>query len=160
MSQSLDDLFELLRKAAAPVEIAAVQHAIWEVWLDSGDTALNKRLEEGMRALAAEEYTRAIAEFTYLIEQRPEWAEGWNKRATAHYLRGGYRASLLDIQETLRLEPRHFGALSGWAGMLQLLGDERGALRILQRLSRLCPQMPGLQARIRDLRDQLPEADL
>jgi hypothetical protein len=92
-------------------------------------------------------------------EQRPTWAEGWNKRATAHYLRGGYRASLLDIQETLRLEPRHFGALSGWAAMQQLLGDERGALRILQRLSRLCPQMPGLQARIRDLRDQLPEAE-
>ena len=54
MSQSLDNLFELLRKASAPVEIAAVQHAIWEVWLDSGDTTLNKRLEEGMRAMAAE----------------------------------------------------------------------------------------------------------
>ena len=74
---------------------------------------LDKRLENGMRALSADDYALAIQEFTFLIEAAPEYAEGWNKRATAHYLRGEYKASLRDAREALRREPRHFGALRG-----------------------------------------------
>ena len=158
MINDLDELFARLRVATAPAEIEALQDGIWQHWLSTGDQALDKRLEAGMRAMSAEDYTRAIGEFTAIIEARPAFAEGWNKRATAYYLRGEYRASLLDIQETLRREPRHFGALGGWAGMLRLLGDDRGALRVLGRLARLCPGWPGLQAQLRDLRDRLDDA--
>ncbi|MBC6991315.1 MULTISPECIES: tetratricopeptide repeat protein [Hymenobacter] len=156
--QQLDDLFAQLRNAAAPAEMEALQNGIWQLWLDTGDQLLNKKLETGMRLLAAGDYTTAIASFTTLIEQKPDWAEGWNKRATAHYLRGEYRASLLDVAETLRREPRHFGALAGWATMLRMLGDDRGALHVLQRLSKICPQLPGLQDQIHDLRDRLDDA--
>ena len=151
----LDDLFTRLREASAPTEIEALQNGIWQLWLTTGDQLLDKYLESGMRALAAEDYSQAIADFTTLIELRPTYAEGWNKRATAYYLRGEYRASLLDIQETLRHEPRHFGALSGWATMLRMLGDNAGSLRVLRRLERLCPRWPGLQAQLRDLQDRL-----
>jgi tetratricopeptide (TPR) repeat protein len=157
---SLDDLFARLRTATAPTEIEALQSGIWHLWLETGDPVLDKQLEVGMRALAAGDYTPAIHSFTGLIEARPAFAEGWNKRATAYYLRGEYRASLLDIAETLRREPRHFGALAGWATILRMLGEERNALRVLQRLERLCPQLPGLQAQLRDLRDRLDEAGL
>jgi len=155
MTNDLDDLFEQLRLAKAPAEIEALQDGIWQIWLTTDDQTLDKYLEEGIRALSAGDYTRAISEFTYLIEARPSFAEGWNKRATAYYLRGEYRASLLDVAETLRLEPRHFGALSGWASMLHTLGDPRGALRVLKRLSRLCPHLPGLAGQLRDLEDEL-----
>ncbi|HLK96499.1 MAG TPA: hypothetical protein VK364_01910 [Hymenobacter sp.] len=151
----LEDLFTRLREASAPTEIEALQNGIWQIWLTTDDQLLDKYLESGMRALAAEDYSRAIADFTTLIERRPTYAEGWNKRATAYYLRGEYRASLLDIQETLRYEPRHFGALSGWASMLRTLGDNAGSLRVLRRLERLCPRWPGLQAQLRDLQDRL-----
>lgn len=155
MTNDLDDLFEQLRQAKAPAEIEALQDGIWQIWLTTDDQSLDKYLEEGIRALSAGDYTRAISEFTYLIEARPSFAEGWNKRATAYYLRGEYRASLLDVAETLRLEPRHFGALSGWASMLHTLGDSRGALRVLKRLARLCPHLPGLAGQLRDLEDEL-----
>lgn len=158
MINELDDLFARLQEAEAPAEIEALQSGIWQIWLTTHDHALDKHLETGMRALSAGDYTRAIADFTYLVDTRPDFAEGWNKRATAYYLRGEYRASLLDITETLRLEPRHFGALSGWATMLRMLGEDRAALRVLQRLAKICPHFPGLQSQLRDLRDRTDEA--
>lgn len=152
---TLDDLFARLRQATAPAEIEALQEGIWHIWLAAGHPLLDKHLEAGMRATAAGDYSLAIVEFTHIIEASPEYAEGWNKRATAYYLRGEYNASLRDVRETLRLEPRHFGALSGWATMLSMLGDNRGALRVLGRLEKICPAWPGLQSQLRDLRDQL-----
>ncbi|MBC6699875.1 tetratricopeptide repeat protein [Hymenobacter puniceus] len=152
---NLDDLFARLREATAPTEIEALQNGIWQQWLTTHDHRLDKHLEVGMRAMAAGDYTRAIAEFDVLVHERPTYAEGWNKRATAYYLRGEYRASIHDVQETLRLEPRHFGALAGWATMHRMLGDTAGALRLLRRLEKVCPHHPGLQGQIRDLRDQL-----
>ncbi|WP_139925282.1 hypothetical protein [Hymenobacter sp. DG01] len=154
---SLNDLFARLREATAPAEIEALQDGIWQIWLTAGHPLLDKYLEAGMRALAAGDYTLAIQQFTLLTETSPDYAEGWNKRATAYYLRGEYNASLRDVRETLRLEPRHFGALSGWATMLRMLGDARGALRVLGRLEKLCPAWPGLQTQLRDLRDQLDD---
>ncbi|SNR51763.1 tetratricopeptide repeat protein [Hymenobacter mucosus] len=156
---TLDDLFARLRVATAPAEIEALQEGIWQIWLTTGHPLLDKHLEAGMRYLSAEDYTLAIREFTELIETSPDYAESWNKRATAYYLRGEYRASLLDIQQTLRREPRHFGALSGWATIVRMLGDDAGTLRVWQRLERLCPNWPGLQAQMRDLRDRLDEAN-
>lgn len=155
---SLDHLFAQLRVATAPTEIETLQDGIWQLWLTTGDAALDKQLEGGIRALSAEDYTRAIHEFSQLIAAQPEFVEGWNKRATAYYLRGEFRAALLDIEETLRREPRHFGALSGWATMLRMLGDDRGTLHVLRRLEQLCPQFVGLQNQLRDLRDRLDEA--
>ncbi|TLM93877.1 tetratricopeptide repeat protein [Hymenobacter jeollabukensis] len=157
--QQLDELFQRLQTATAPLEIEALQQGIWQLWLETDDVALNKRLESGMRALSAEDYTRAIADFGWIVEQHPTYAEGWNKRATAHYLRGEYRASLLDIARTLRLEPRHFGALSGKATILRMVGDDRGALRTLRRLSQLCPHLPGLQTQLHDLQRRLDNPD-
>ncbi|TGE21365.1 hypothetical protein E5K00_13835 [Hymenobacter aquaticus] len=154
---TLDNLFARLRVATAPQEIEALQNGIWQLWLTTGDWQQDKELEIGLRALAAGDYTAAIGVFSRLIEWQPGFAEGWNKRATAYYLRGEYRASLLDIAQTLRLEPRHFGALSGWATILQTLGDYRGTRRVLKRLEAICPHFPGLRARLHDLGDHLDE---
>jgi len=151
----LDDLFAQLRTASAPAEIEALQSGIWQQWLTTGDAALDKELEAGMRALQAADHTRAIEHFTQIILLKPDLAEGWNKRATAHYLRGGYRASLADVAETLRREPRHFGALWGQAGMLRQLGEYRRTLRVLNRLAAICPHLPGLREQQLSLREQL-----
>ncbi len=153
----LDDLFAQLRVATAPAEIEALQNGIWQVWLTTGDAALDKQLEAGMRALQAADFTRAIGVFDELIAAAPHLAEGWNKRATAYYQRGDYRASLADIAETLRLEPRHFGALWGQAAILRQLADPRRALRTLRQLEAVCPHLPGLREQQLALREQLED---
>ncbi len=151
----LDDLFARLRLATAPTEIEALQNGIWQLWLSTGEVALDKELETGLRAMQAGDHTLAIAHFTRLIDRHPDFPEAWNKRATAYYLRGEYRASLADIAETLRREPRHFGALWGQAGMLRQLGELKRALRILDRLAAICPNLPGLPEQRLSLREQL-----
>lgn len=153
----LDDLFARLRLATAPAEIEALQDGIWQVWLATGDVARDKQLEAGMRALQAADYTRAIGLFDELIAAAPAFAEGWNKRATAYYLRGDYRASLADVAETLRREPRHFGALWGQVAMLRQLGEPRRALRVLKHLAAICPHLPGLREQQLALREQLED---
>lgn len=157
MQTELDELFERLRTATAPLEVEALQSGIWQIWLSTGDQGLDKTLEAGMRALSAGDHTRAIADFTRLIAAAPHYAEGWNKRATAYFLRGEYRASLLDIVETLRREPRHFGALGGQAIILRQLGEAQRALRVLNRLAELCPHLPGLAEQRRELGDWLED---
>ncbi|OGX83288.1 hypothetical protein BEN47_17565 [Hymenobacter lapidarius] len=153
----LDELFSRLQVAAAPAEIEVLQNGIWQVWLATGDVALDKELEAGMRAMQAGDHALAIAHFTSIIEAKPDFAEGWNKRATAYYLRGEYRASLADIRETLRREPRHFGALWGQATMLRQLGEYRRALRILARLAAICPHLPGLQEQQLSVREEMED---
>ncbi|GAC1592345.1 MAG: tetratricopeptide repeat protein [Hymenobacter sp.] len=155
----LDDLFAQLRVASAPAELEALQNGIWQQWLATGDVGLDKELEAGMRALQAGDYTLAIRHFNELIRQVPDFGEGWNKRATAHYLRGEYRASLADIAETLRREPRHFGALSGKATMLRQLGETQRAMRTLARLAAICPNLPGLREQQHTLREQLENGE-
>lgn len=157
MLNDLDDLFAQLRTATAPAEIEALQSGIWQLWLASGDVGLDKELEAGMRAMQAGDHTLAIAHFTKIIQLNPDFAEGWNKRATAHYLRGEYRASLADITETLRREPRHFGALWGQAGIVRQVGEYRRSLAVLSKLSAICPHLPGLHEQQLSLREQLEE---
>lgn len=156
----LDELFARLRMATTPAEVETLQNGIWQVWLSSGDVALDKRLEAGMRAMQAGDHTLAITEFTEIIERNPAFVEAWNKRATAYYLRGEYRASLHDIAETLSREPRHFGALWGQAGIVRQLGEYRRALGILDRLVAICPSLPGLHEQQLGLRELLEEEPL
>ncbi|MCR5887425.1 tetratricopeptide repeat protein [Hymenobacter sp. J193] len=156
---ALNELFVRLRRAATPPEIEALQEGIWLLWLRTGNPSQDKQLEAGMRALAADDYTQAIQDFSALIEAAPQYAEGWNKRATAYYMRGEYRAALQDIARTLRLEPCHFGALMGKAQILLMLEHWSGALASLERVARLCPNWPGLQGQIYDLRDKTDELE-
>jgi tetratricopeptide (TPR) repeat protein len=156
----LDDLFAQLRTATAPAEIEALQSGIWQLWLSAGDTALDKLLEAGLRAMQADDYTLAIKYFTDIILIKPDFAEAWNKRATAYYLRGEYRASLADIAETLRREPRHFGALWGQLTIARQLGEYRHALRTANRLSAICHNLPGLQEQRLTLLEKMSGEDL
>ena len=157
MLNDLDDLFARLRLATAPAEIEALQNGIWQLWLASGDAAIDKELEVGMRAMQADDLALAIQQFTSIILLNSNFTEAWNKRATAHYLRGEYRASLTDIAETLRREPRHFGALWGRASILRELGDYRHALDTLSTLSGICPNLPGLREQQLNLQERLEE---
>lgn len=155
----LDDLFARLRLATAPAEIEALQNGIWQLWLTSGDVALDKEMEVGMRAMQADDLALAIRQFNKIILLNPDFTEAWNKRATAHYVRGEHRASLADIAETLRREPRHFGALWGRAAILRELGDYRHALSTLNSLSAICLGLPGLRAQQLSLEERLEEGE-
>ena len=91
---------------------------IWRIWSEHNKEDINILFNDGENAMYKKDYEIALASFNKIVELAPNYAEGWNKRATVYFLMGDYHASLADIEKTLRLEPRHFGALSGQRPML------------------------------------------
>ena len=151
----LPGLFDQLREARSTKDAAQVEQAIWQVWLVSGNFTADAHVHRGRQALSDGRNEDALFDFTKATEVQADFAEAWNKRVTVNYLRGRYDAAVLDIQKTLELEPRHFGALSG-LGLINLaLGREREALRAFEAALRTHPLMPVAKTHIRELRDRV-----
>lgn len=151
----LNTLFDQLATAKSAVEVQQIQAKIWNVWMDSGEVNVNAWMEQGSKAISDGEYTKAIAIFSKIIERKPDYVEGWNKRATAHYMNGNYNASLQDIFQTLSIEKRHFGALSGLASIYLANKDYKEALKVLEYMLLICPNQPGLEEQVHELYQRL-----
>ena len=138
---------------AAPSAEAAQPLAaqIWGIWMQAGDPAADQLMATGISAMNAGDYRVALEAFGQLVEAKPAFAEGWNKRATLLYLLGRYQESVADIAKVLALEPRHFGALSGLALCDEQLGKDADALQALRQTAALYPEIPGLKAHIEEL---------
>jgi tetratricopeptide (TPR) repeat protein len=121
----LKSLFDALKTATSPARATYAEMIIWQIWSDSGNPALDQLLHEGSDAMAKDDYPTALRKFSELVGKKPDFAEGWNRRATLYYLMGDYKASIADIDRVLELEPRHFGALAGLGLInIQLERDE------------------------------------
>ena len=155
----LDPLFQRLQSTADATDAAAVEQQIWQIWIESDDSVVSGLMREGMTAMSRGDYDGALERFDRMVDAAPEFAEGWNKRATVHYYMGQYEASVLDIQQTLQLEPRHFGALSGLGLVNLALGNEKQALTAFEAALQVYPLMPGANSHIRDLRDKIKGRD-
>jgi tetratricopeptide (TPR) repeat protein len=159
-SQRLDTLFVRLRTAPDANEAEAIEQQIWAVWTHSDRPEVDRLMRQGAEAMANGDYTSAIGIFDRLVALAPNFPEGWNKRATVHYLRGDYAASLQDIARTLALEKRHFGALSGQGTIYLTQGNLRAALRSFEAVLALSPQAQGTRKLVNALRAKLGVAEV
>jgi tetratricopeptide (TPR) repeat protein len=151
----LDRLFERLQTTESGTEARAVQQEIWQIWIESDDMLSNRLMRNGMQAMASEQFPLALDYFDRLVEHAPDFAEGWNRRATLHYLMDNYPASVFDIERTLELEPRHFGALSGLGLIYDAIDEPAAALRSFEAALAINPHLEGTRQRIDALRRQL-----
>lgn len=140
---TLDKLFAELQDPANE-DWQATEEKIWKEWSKSGSRAMDLLLERGRDAMAAGDYAKAVEHFTALIDHAPEFAEGWNARATAFYLMNEYGLSVADIRQTLALNARHFGAMSGLAAILEQTGQLQDALTVYTRALEVHPHQPGV----------------
>src|SRR5207245_11437444 len=120
--EDIPALVEALRDVDSRVR-AFAENAMWQVWSRSGDAEADRLFAVGVEQMQARQAEAAVETFTGVIARRPEFAEGWNKRATVYYLLGEYTKSLADCDEVLKRNPYHFGALSGY-GMIYLPLDQ------------------------------------
>lgn len=155
----LDGLFDQLAMADKR-QAGAIEHDLYAEWARSGSDAMDYLLERGMEAMEIGDSLLAIDHFTALIDHAPNFAEGYNARATAYYHAGLYGAAMADIGTTLTLEPRHFGAMSGMAQILNELDQPDNALNILYAIRDIHPHMDGLDQRIEYLELALSGAAL
>jgi len=135
-----DEAVRALRgEDAAAAAVAAT--ALWEMWCASGKPEIDALLRRGTEAMERGDLLAAEALFTDIIRRAPDFAEGWNKRATVRYLDGNHAAAVADCEETLARKPHHFGALSGQGLCHMALGQHREAADLFRRTLAVYPHL-------------------
>ncbi len=151
----LDGLFAILQETQDAREIQITENQIWEIWLQHTNADVQQLMVVGTQRMNAGRYAEAMVVFNRLTEAFPNYAEGWNKRATLHYVLGNLDASIDDIEKTLALEPRHFGALSG-LGMVYIQREELSKARqAFEDLLEVHPNSPNAQQNLKLVEEQL-----
>jgi tetratricopeptide (TPR) repeat protein len=156
-AEVLDRLFGQLRQAGDEKSVQLLENAIQTLWLRSGSPTADLLMKQAGDAMGEQQYGAALVILDTVVEQHPDFAEGWNRRATLHFLRGDFTSSLSDIDQVLSLEPRHYGALSGQGAIFKQRGDGRKALRALRRARTVNPQLKNLNERIRELEQEFDQ---
>ena len=153
----LDSLFSQLQITGSGQKARTIEKFIWKIWRESGDEAVDQLMVDGVKAMGGGNYEGALIAFSSIVKGAPNFAEGWNKRATLYWLMGDFEKSVEDINRTLALEPRHFGALSGLAMIRESQERPLDALQAFERALEIYPAMPNAAERIRKLNRQLGE---
>jgi tetratricopeptide (TPR) repeat protein len=115
--ETKEAIFLALKNAPDEAAARVYESEIWRQWFQSGDDKIDALLRVAMQQRRNYDFAGAVETLNTLVQLKPEYAEGWNQRAIAHFHREEYEASLVDIAQTLALEPRHFGALAGRAAI-------------------------------------------
>lgn len=153
----LDALFEVLRTTPDRGAALTAEARIWGIWLESGSHDIDALMTRGVVAMENRRYDDAIRIFGEITERAPRYAEGWNKRATVHFLKQDFTASVQDIQRTLTLEPRHFGAISGMGQIFLRRDDLAGALEAFEAVLRIHPHALTIAEAVEELRKLVPK---
>jgi tetratricopeptide (TPR) repeat protein len=153
-SARLDGLFSDLMTAKGS-EARAIEQKIWGVWLESGDAEVDSLMTAMILAMNSRSFGPALAFANKIVTIKPDFAEGWNKRATLYYIVKDFNHSIADIEATLALEPRHFGALSGLGMIMMQIGDKRRAIAAFRKALEVNPTMDGIRDTVSALEKEL-----
>lgn len=153
-------LLDVLAETEDGQEADILARQIQNLWNESGSDAVDLLMRRASLAVQVRNYTLALDLLDTVIALAPDYAEGWNRRATVHYLRDDYALSIADVAEVLRLEPRHFGALIGIGVMLDEMGQDRQALLFLEEALRVHPHLSGARERLSSIERRLEGAPI
>lgn len=145
--EMLDRLFASLAEAEGD-EADAIADRIAAIWAHSGSDSMDLLLQRARKATKEREFDRARAHLAALTRLAPDFAEGWNASATLHFMQDEYWLAVEEIERALALEPRHFGALSGLAMILEHVGQDEAALEAWREVARIFPGMERAQEAI------------
>lgn len=151
----LTDLFARLAQEGDPREARAAEALVWRIWIEQDDDDVRLLMEQGILHLSRDEHMPALAAFDAVVQRAPGFAEGWNKRATVLFLMGDFDASVADIERTLALEKRHFGALSGLGQIYLALGRKAAALKAFEAALAIDANLASVRAVVEALRKEL-----
>ena len=135
----LNNLFKKLNETENQEEISDLIKNIWDIWYEVDDPKVIEYFEKGIQAMRIRNYPLAVRFFNNLIEEDPNFAEAWNKRATVYFMMGDFDKSMQDIIKTLELEPRHFGALDGMGLIFIHQGQYQQAIDVYDKMLEIFP---------------------
>ncbi len=156
---TLDRLFERLAAAKTAEEARGVANLIQRRWSRSGSDTADLLMTRAQTALRAKQTEIAIELLDRVVSLEPDWAEGWNQRASALFLAGDPIRSMLDIGEVLKREPRHYGAMMGLGTILRQQGDDKRAMVAYRRALEIYPQMEAIKNAVDALKTEVDGRD-
>ena len=133
----------------------SITDQIWEIWRESGNPEINALMQAGVSEMQTGRLRRAVDLFDQIIEMAPEFAEGWNKRATVYFFLREFEKSAQDVRKTLMLEPRHFGATAGLGLIFLELNYYDSALEAFEKALKINPHLTGPKLQIKRLKQLL-----
>ncbi len=151
----LNDLFEQLQTVESQSAADEITDKIWSIWRQSPDEDINQMMKIGISAMQNARLVEAKKIFDDIVTKAPDFAEGWNKRATVYYFLREFEKSASDIRQTLLLEPRHFGAISGLGLIFIQLDYPESALETFKQALEIHPHLPGPKFQIKRLKEYL-----
>jgi tetratricopeptide (TPR) repeat protein len=151
----LPQLFVALKATQSAAWARVIEEEIAHIWGQTTDPETQQLMEKGLTAMAEDEDEAALKAFDAVVVHAPGFAEGWNKRATVEFLLDDYQASLADIAHTLKLEPRHFGALAGLGQVELALGDKAAALKAFSAALAIDPHLGDVADTVVRLKKEL-----
>lgn len=151
----LPQLFVALKATQSAAWAQVIENEITHIWTESRDPETQQLMEKGLTAMAEDEDQAALKAFSDVVAHEPDFAEGWNQRATVEFLLDDYPASMADIARTLQLEPRHFGALAGLGQVELALGDKAAALKAFSQALAIDPHLGDVADTVARLKKEL-----
>ena len=151
----LETLFITLSSSSDKQVIRATENQIWDIWFAHPNSDVERLMQIGVQRMNANRQSEAMIIFSQLVENFPDYAEAWNRRATLHYILGNYQESIDDIERVLSLEPRHFGALSGLGLVYLQLDQLRKAKEAFEDLIEVHPNSPNARENLRRVNEDL-----
>jgi hypothetical protein len=159
-AQALDALFKRLASASDADEAAGIVEAIEHVWMETDSDTANLLMTRALTAEQAGHLPLALTLFDKVLALQPTWAEAWDKRATTRFLGDDLEGAMADLQQALKLEPRHFSALIAMGFILEKQGFDRHALEAFRKALALNPQQPEIKAIVDKLQVEVEGRDI
>jgi len=132
-----------------PALVARAEAWLWRTWCHAGVEAIDELMRRGVAAMERGELGPAETLFAEMIGRAPDFAEGWNKRATVRYLREDYAGSIDDCREVLGRKPHHFGALAGQGLCHMARGEFDEAAELFRRALEVHPRLAAVRRNLR-----------
>ncbi len=151
----IERLFGELKRAQNEQAARRISARIAREWAQSGSASVDLLMQWSQKAMDEKKNAVALDFLDEVVTLAPDYAEGWNRRATLHFMMDNYGRSMADIDRVLRLEPRHFGALAGMAAILRETGRKDAAIRAYERLLDVYPMMREAQSELGRLADEM-----
>jgi tetratricopeptide (TPR) repeat protein len=151
----LNQLFIDLKRERNEKAAERIAGRIWGEWSQSGSASIDLMMQWSQKAIEDQKFHVALDFLDQVVTLQPDYAEGWNRRATVHFMMKNFGKSMSDIDRTLQLEPRHFGALSGLAEIMALTGHKQSALEAWQKVLAIYPMMRSAQDQVATLSEEL-----
>jgi len=154
-TRGLDFLFGALKAAPDQASAKHVEGRIWALWTQTSSDTTMLLMLRAKTAIEKKQPDVALKLLDKVVKLKPDYVEGWNRRATIYYLQNDYAKSMSDIREVLVREPRHFGALAGLGMIMQELGDDKRALDAFRKALEINPYLEKLPDMVKSLTEKV-----